>query len=114
MLQREGRRFEAGLEKDVLERSVSQSLSLLCGLSVAHCLGALPAIVSADFLYCVFYCMSKHPEFLQTNTLINHSRQFRPERKKEDKKLKTKGRDRVRNPELIVSFLFFICLMCCG
>lgn len=55
---------------------------------------------------------------ISSNKHVNQSRrQFRLGRrrkKEEDKKHKTKARDRVRNPELIVSFLFFICLMCCG
>lgn len=73
MLQRDGRRVEAGLEEDVLERSVSHSLSIsFAGSVAAHCLRAMPAFVSADILYCVFYCVSKQSEFLQTNTLINH------------------------------------------
>lgn len=85
MLQRKGRRSRVR-ERCPPEISQSVFIYCLCGLSAAHCLLSL---VSADILYCVFYCVSKQSEFLQTNTLINHRSSLDEEknrrRKAEDK-----------------------------
>lgn len=83
MLQRK----ERSRVRERCPQEISQSVYIyrLYGLSAAHCLGAMPALVSADILYCVFYCVSKHSEFLQTNTLINHRGSLDGEKKRRQK-----------------------------
>lgn len=91
MLQRKERRSRVR-ERCPQENSQSVFIYRLRRLSAAHCLGAMPALVSADILYCVFYGVSKHSHFLQTNTLINHRGSLDEEGKNGDEKAQDKSK----------------------